>query len=174
MIREHGARIMGLDDPTVKMSKSVAERKPTHAIGITDTPDRIQAALRSAVTDADNVATFEEASPGVVNLLTIYQVLTGESRASIEERFHGHGYGALKNAVGEAVIETFRPFRERYLELVEDEDHVLKLLQDGCEKVAPIAGATLARAQEAMGCGTVSTGTSTVQRPPRLQDDGAR
>src|SRR5205814_2969913 len=95
-IRQSGARIMGLDDPQIKMSKSLGERKAGHAIGLVDSPDTIRKAVKEAVTDPGRNITFEGSSPGILNLLTIYEVLSGENRDEIEARFEGRGYGHLK------------------------------------------------------------------------------
>src|SRR5581483_6895942 len=97
-----GARIMGLDDPTMKMSKSVSA--PNHAIYLLDTPDTILKKFRRATTDSGHEIRFDRERPGVFNLLTIYRAITGKSEAEIERHFEGQGYGTLKQEVAEAVI----------------------------------------------------------------------
>jgi tryptophanyl-tRNA synthetase len=106
-----GARIMGLDDPTVKMSKST--NRLYHAVGILDPPDTIMAVMRWAVTDSGREIAFSDdpAKAGVTNLLTIYQALSGHSRQTIEAHFAGKGYGDLKHEVAEVVIDTLRPIQ---------------------------------------------------------------
>ena len=90
LVPERGARIMGLDDPTVKMSKSLAESRRGHAIGLTDPPDAIRAAVMGAVTDSGQALGFDRLSPGLENLATIYEALSDRSRADIEREFSGH------------------------------------------------------------------------------------
>lgn len=152
-IRESGARIMGLDDPTAKMSKSVAEHKQGHAVGLVDDPDTISRVIRQAVTDPGREISFERSEPGVLNLLTIYEAMSGESREKVEARFQGRGYGELKSELTELLVERLRPIRERYQELMAHPDHLEDLLERGAAEARPIAEATLARAQEAVGCG---------------------
>jgi tryptophanyl-tRNA synthetase len=145
-----GARIMGLDDPTKKMSKMSSDQGG-HAVGVLDPPAVITKKFRSAKTDSGTEVRFDENRPGVHNLLTIYQVLSGLDRATIEQRFAGKGYGQLKGEVAEVVVETLRPLQERYQRLAADPAHLDKILHDGAEKVRPIAGATLKQALERMG-----------------------
>ena len=114
VIRTSGARIMGLNDPTAKMSKSDATRG--HAIRITDEPDEIKFAIKRAVTDAFGTVGFssDPDRAGVNNLLQIYELFTGKTRSEIEAHFAGKGYGALKADLLEVVVESLRPIRERY------------------------------------------------------------
>lgn len=151
-IRESGARIMGLDDPTAKMSKSVAEQKAGHAIGLVDDPDAIDRAVRRAVTDPGREISFADSEPGVLNLLTIFQAMSGESREEVEARFEGGGYGDLKSELTELLVERLRPIRERYEELMEHPDELDRLLERGAAEARPVAEATLDRVREAMGC----------------------
>lgn len=161
-IRPTGARIMGLDDPAIKMSKSLAERRPGHAVGMVDDPDVISKTVRQAVTDTGREMTFESASPGVLNLLTIYEVLGHEPREAIEARFAGRGYSVLKEQLIELLVERLRPIRTKYRELMDDSRYLDALLEDGARQVRPVAEATLGRAQEAMGVGHLRTGHVTV------------
>lgn len=153
LIRESGARIMGLDNPTVKMSKSLGEISSGHSIGLLDDPSDIRRAISRAVTDSGNEVRFAHAHLGVLNLLTIVESLSGESRETIEARFDGKGYGALKRQTTDIVLDTLEPIRARYLELTADDAHLDAILQAGAERVAPIANATLERAKRAMGIG---------------------
>ncbi len=139
VIRESGARIMGLDDPTVKMSKSETARG--HAIRIIDDPDEIRWAIKRAVTDSFNEIRFsdEPERAGVNNLLQIYELLTGRSRPEIEAHFAGKGYGALKRELAEVVIEALRPIRERYYQLIDDPAELDRILAIGAEQARAVA-----------------------------------
>jgi tryptophanyl-tRNA synthetase len=145
-----GARIMSLDDPTKKMSKMSSDQ-PGHAVGLLDPPAAITKKIRSAKTDSGTEVRFDEEKPGVHNLLTIYQVLSGLDRATIEQRFAGKGYGQLKGEVAEVVVEALRPLQENYQRLAADPGHIDRVLREGAEKVLPIAQATLKLALERMG-----------------------
>jgi tryptophanyl-tRNA synthetase len=144
-----GARIMGLDDPTKKMSKSLEQ--PGHAVGVLDPPAVITKKIRSAKTDSGTEVRFDEERPGLHNLLTIYQVLSGLDRAAIEQRFAGKGYGQLKGEVADLVVECLRPLQERYQRLAADPGHLEQILRQGAEKILPLAQATLKQALEHMG-----------------------
>jgi len=148
-----GARIMGMDDPTVKMSKSIMAERPGHGIGLLDPPDVLKKTIMSAVTDSEREFRAEHASPGVRNLLGILQALTAEPLPAIEERFAGRGYGDLKKAVLEAVSETVTPIRERYDALMGDPAELDAILARGAEAARERAAATLARAKAAIGVG---------------------
>jgi len=152
-IRESGARIMGLDDPAQKMSKSTGEVKTGHAVSLLDPESAIKKTVMSAVTDSGQKTRFSEASPGVVNLLTIYELLSKEKRPAIEARFAGQGYGTLKKAVFEVVVETLRPIQARYAELAKDPAHLDQLIARGAERARAVAGPVMARARAAVGVG---------------------
>lgn len=139
VIRESGARIMGLNDPTVKMSKSETTRG--HAIRIVDDPDEIRWAIKRAVTDSYNEIRFSDDPDraGVNNLLQIYELLTGRSRPEIEAHFTGKGYGALKRELTEVVIESLRPIRERYYQLMNDPAELDRILAIGAEQARAVA-----------------------------------
>lgn len=151
LLRDVGARIMGLDDAAEKMSKSIARTRPGHAIGLLDPPERVRALLARAVTDSGDETRFERASPGVRNLLVLYEALSGETRARVEERFAGHGYAFLKREVAELVIAALTPIQERARALLADTTELDRLLARGAERVRPIAEATLRRARAAVG-----------------------
>src|SRR5260221_7793955 len=114
MIPKAGARIMGLDTPTAKMSKS--EASDNHAVYLLDPPDKAKKKIMRAVTDSGSGIRFSDdpEKAGVNNLLTIYQAFTGENTDAIESYFAGKGYGDLKKAVAEATVEGLRPIQERY------------------------------------------------------------
>jgi len=150
MIPPVGARIMGLQDPTAKMSKS--DDAETNALYLLDPPDTITRKIKRAVTDVGAEVRFDIAEkPGVSNLLSILAATTGESIVALEERFAGSQYGAFKAAVAEAVVECLKPVQARYQELREDRDGLLAVLRDGAERAAVRADATLKRVHEALG-----------------------
>ncbi len=148
LIAETGARIMGLVDPTKKMSKS--DDLPGQAIGIFDDPSNIRKALMRATTDSERTIVFDPARPGVNNLLTIYQVLTGLERDAIEAHFGGRGYGDLKKEVATAVLDTLAPIQARCRSLIEGHD-LDDILLDGANRASAIANRTLERVATAMG-----------------------
>jgi len=135
-----GARIRALNDPSRKMSKSQAMERG-HAVRLTDEPDEIQRTFRRAVTDTGRETVFSDSpeKAGVNNLLEIYELLTGNSRPEIEAHFEGQGYAALKNEVAEVVIETLRPIRERYHELISDRAELDAILADGAQRARAVA-----------------------------------
>jgi tryptophanyl-tRNA synthetase len=150
MIPPVGARIMGLQDPTAKMSKS--DDAETNALYLLDPPDTITRKLKRAVTDMDGNIHFDiKAKPGVANLLSILSATTGESIPALEGRFDGQGYGHLKTAVAEAVVECLRPVQSRYAELRQDLDYLQGVLRDGAARASVRADATLKYVHEALG-----------------------
>ncbi len=144
-----GARLMGLDDPTVKMSKSISA--PNHAIYLLDTPDTIVKKFRRATTDSGREIRFDRARPGVFNLLTIYRAVTGQSEEEIERHFEGQGYGTLKQEVAEAVIDALAPLQKRFHELTDEPGLLDRVLQTGAEHAAAVANPTLEAAKRAVG-----------------------
>ncbi len=150
-IRKSGARVMGLDDPDVKMSKSIGETKKGHSIGILDEASAIKKAIMSATTDSGNEARFDHAGPGVRNLLELYEVMSKKPRAEIEAEFHGQGYGKLKKALVELTVETLRPVQEKYADLTKNPDHLMEILNAGADRARSIASVTITRARDAMG-----------------------
>jgi tryptophanyl-tRNA synthetase len=151
VIPDVGARIMGLDDPTKKMSKS--EDTPNHAIKLLDTPDAIRAKLARATTDSLKEIRFDESRPGIYNLLTIYQTLTGGNKKDIEAQFEGKGYADFKKALAEVVIESLRPLQERYRALTAEPGHIDAILKAGADKARPLAEKTLAEVKKRIGLG---------------------
>ncbi|MEZ4666636.1 MAG: tryptophan--tRNA ligase [Anaerolineae bacterium] len=151
MNRPSGARIMGLDDPTAKMSKSLAETRKGHAINLLDTHGTIKKAIMSAVTDPGSEVRFDHASPGVLNLLTLYEVLSGESRPSIEEKFGGKGYGFLKRELVDVVVKTLEPIQTRYREITESPGYLDNLIATGAERASAVADQTLREVRELVG-----------------------
>lgn len=144
-----GARIMGLDDPTQKMSKSATGA--FHAVALLDPPDKIRKILMRATTDSNPAVDFETAGPGVLNLLAIYQGFSGDTDAQMKERFSGMRYGDLKKQVAEMVVSHLEPFQQRYREIVSEPGYLDSVLREGAERVAPIANATVRLVKERMG-----------------------
>ena len=153
LIRKEGARVMGLDDPETKMSKSIGEQKKGHSIGLLDDEKDIKKAIMSSVTDSGMETRFGHAGAGVINLMTLYQVMTGETREKIEAQFEGKGYGTLKKALLEATLEKLRPVRAKYEELTADPHHIDAILKDGANRIRPIAERTMQRVKQAVGLG---------------------
>lgn len=150
-VAEVGARIMGLEDPTKKMSKS--EGNEGQSIGMLDNPDVIRRKIMRATTDSLREIRFDEDRPGIYNLLGIYQTISGETNKEIEVRFEGKGYGDLKKELAELVIETIRPVQERYRELTAEPGRIDAILKAGAEKARPMAEKTLAKVQKKIGLG---------------------
>ena len=148
-IPDIGARIMGLDDPTKKMSKS--ETVPGHAINLLDSPDDIRAKIMRATTDSLREIRFDESRPGIFNLLTIYHLFSGRSQKEIEAQFEGKGYNDFKKALAEVVIEGLRPLQERYKELTADPTRIDSILADGAARARPTAEKVLAEVKKRVG-----------------------
>ncbi|MGL2814826.1 tryptophan--tRNA ligase [Helicobacter pylori] len=147
LIAKVGARVMGLDDPKVKMSKS--HKGANHAIFLLDEPDVIVKKIKKAATDSMGVIEFDEKREGIFNLLNIYMLLSDESPEKIEERFKNKGYGDFKKELAEVMIQALKPIQERYQEISDDE--VKAVLNCGAEKARPLARATYQKAKELMG-----------------------
>src|SRR5688572_14500489 len=145
VIPQSGARLMGLDDPTVKMSKSLAALRPRHAIGLVDPPEEIRDAIMHAVTDSGREVRPGETSPGVSNLLTIYEVFSGYDAAAVSAEFAGKGYGVLKRAVADLTIATLAPIRARYHQLSAMPEALDAVLELGAERARITAAPTLDR-----------------------------
>lgn len=146
------ARVMGLDDPTKKMSKS--EEKQNHAIYLLDDPAKTRKKIMRATTDSLTEIRFDENRPGLYNLLGIFQALSGESPQAIEAKFEGKGYGDFKKALADLVLDAVEPVKKRYEELNADPAYVEKLLKQGAEKVRPIAADVIKRVKTKVGLGS--------------------
>ena len=149
-IPKAGARIMGLTDPTGKMSKSV----PDGCVFLMEKPEDIQRKFKRAVTDSDTercVRYDPAAKPGVANLMNIYSAVTGKTFEEIEAEFDGKGYGAFKPAVGEAVIEALRPIREEAGRILADKAYLETVYRAGAEKAAYVANKTLRKVYKKIG-----------------------
>ena len=147
---EIGSRIMDLQEPTNKMSTTLSSEQG--AVYIVDAADAIRKKFKSAVTDSGREIRYDpQEKPGVSNLLEIMSVATGEGIESLEQRFADAGYGDLKAAVGESVVELLTPIRERYEALRADERELQRLLAMGAEKARRVAEPTLDAMYEHMG-----------------------
>jgi tryptophanyl-tRNA synthetase len=140
VIPQTGARIRALNDPARKMSKSEATTRG-HAIHLVDEPDEIRLTVRHAVTDSGREIVFSDdpEKAGVNNLLEIYQLLSGQGRAAVEQHFAGKGYGDLKKEVGEQVVEGLAPIRQRYHELLDDPAELDRILARGADRAREVA-----------------------------------
>jgi tryptophanyl-tRNA synthetase len=128
-----GARIMGLQDPTSKMSKSSPNE--LDKVLVTDTPDDIRKKFKKAVTDSENKVRYDrDEKPGVSNLMGIYGILKNKSMEEIEAEFDGEGYGTFKTAVAEAVVERLEPLQKKYYELLENPEMLKAIYEKGDKK----------------------------------------
>jgi len=145
-----GARIMNLQNPTTKMSKS--EIADGGCITILDKPEDIMRAFKRAVTDSETSICYDiEKKPGVSNLISIYSVCTGKTFDEVEKDFSGKGYGDLKASVGEAVVELLRPIREKATELLNDKAYLEGVFKNGAEKASYTANKTLRKVYKKIG-----------------------
>ncbi len=144
-----GARIMGLDDPTQKMSKS--ETAANHAVALLDPPDKIRKTIMRATTDSNPCVDWETAGPGVLNLIAIYQAFSESTDEEVKRRFTGMRYGDLKKQVAEMTLAHLEPFQERYRRIVAEPGYLDGVLREGAGRVAPIANQTVRLVKERMG-----------------------
>lgn len=151
IINKVGARIMSLNDPSKKMSKS--ETSKAQAINLLDSADEIRSKIMKATTDSFNTIRFNENQPAIYNLLVIYEVFSGLNRAEIEAKFEGKGYAVLKKELADVVIAGLNPLQLRYQQLADEPAYIDQLLNEGVDKIQPIAQKTLARVKEAIGLG---------------------
>lgn len=153
VIPEIGARVMGLNDPNVKMSKSYSHIRG-HAVRMLDEPKEIERSIKRAVTDTGNEIRFSDdpEKAGVNNLLGIYKVITNKSTAEVESDFaNARGYGDLKSRVAEVVIEELNPIRERYNEFMNDLAELDRLLARGAEQAEAVSSPKLDEVKERVG-----------------------
>ncbi len=149
-----GARIMGLDDPETKMSKSAAGAG--HAVGLLDEPSKIRKTIMRATTDSNPAVDFETMGPGVANLLRIFQAFTEWPDEKMQAHFTGMRYGDLKKQVAEATLAVLEPIQARYREIVAEPGYVDGILRSGAEAVGPIAESTVRLVKERMGVYTAA------------------
>ena len=147
-----GARIMGLDDPSAKMSKSAAGAN--HAVALLDPPDRIRKIIMRATTDSNPAVDYAGANQmgdGVANLLNIFQAFAGWTDEQMRAHFSGMRYGDLKKQVAEMTIAHLEPFQQRYREMMSDPGYIPGVLREGAARVSPIANATVDLVKRRMG-----------------------
>ena len=148
-IGKSGARVMSLQDPTKKMSKS--DPNPKAFISMFGAPETIMKKVKSAVTDSEGGVYYGEGKEGINNLMEIYSCCTGLTMDQITSDFAGKGYGDFKKAVGEAVAEELRPVREKYEELMKNPDYLKAVAAQGAEKANRVAGRTLTKVMKKCG-----------------------
>jgi len=144
------AKITDLDNPTAKMGKSTSS--PQGIVDVLEDPASIRRKIGRAVTDSGSeIRADEQAKPGVTNLLRIYSALTGQTVASLEQRYAGAGYGTLKKDLAEVVVNAFAPIRERTEKMLADEAQLDRLLAHGAARARKVAGPTMATVRDRMG-----------------------
>jgi tryptophanyl-tRNA synthetase len=151
LIPKVGARVMSLQEPTKKMSKSDANEKSF--VLMTDSADVIMKKFKSAVTDSDGFVKYDvENKPGISNLMSIYSVMTGKGFDEIEKEFDGQGYGTFKTAVAQSVIDTLKPVQDEYNRILADKAYLEGVLKDGAEKARYQANKLLNKVYRKVGC----------------------
>lgn len=149
LIAKVGARIMGLDDPESKMSKS--NPASNHAIFVLDTPEEISKKFKKATTDSLTTIEFDPERKAIYNLLSIYEIFSNKSREAITQEFEGKGYGVLKSTIAECVISSLAPIQAEYVRIRRDESYLKSVLTQGKNDVEPIAKATYEKVKELVG-----------------------
>lgn len=144
-----GARVMGLDDPTAKMSKSAAGSG--HAIALLDPPDVARKKIMRATTDSQPAVDFANLSPGVLNLIDIAKAIMGWGPQQAHAEFNGLRYGDLKKKVAEIVLSQLQPLQKRYAQIMDEPGYLTGVLKEGAERVSPIAKSTVQLVKEKMG-----------------------
>lgn len=150
-IPKEGARIMSLQDPTKKMSKSDPNQKAF--IALLDDPKQIEKKIKSAVTDSEGIVKYDkENKPGISNLLTIYSIFANQTIAEIEKKYEGKGYGDFKGDLAKIVVDAISPIQQKYYELL-DSPELDEILDRGAEKADAVASKMLKKMENAMGLG---------------------
>ncbi|MCB0348535.1 MAG: tryptophan--tRNA ligase [Bdellovibrionales bacterium] len=149
-IGKMGARIMSLQEPDKKMSKSDENEK--NFVSIIDDPKKIEKKIKSATTDSDTVVQYDLTNkPGLANLLTIYSVLSGKTMKELEADYEGKMYGHLKVDLADLVVETLRPVQAKYSDLMKNKDHLNSLMAKGAERARAKASSTLKKVYDSVG-----------------------
>lgn len=148
-IAKTGARVMSLQDPTKKMSKS--DENINAWVAILDKPEDIMRKFKRAVTDSEAKVCVGEGKDGINNLISIYSAITGKTADQVAAEFEGKGYGDFKTAVGEAVVEELRPIREEYERIITDKGEIERIYKQGAEKADWIARRTLGKVMKKTG-----------------------
>jgi len=146
---DFGARVMGLDDPTAKMSKSA--QGSGHAVALLDPPDRIRKTIMRATTDSNPAVDFDTMGPGVANLLGIFQAFSDWTNDEMRDHFTGLRYGDLKKQVAEIVVSKLEPIQQRYREISSEPGYLDAVLREGAAAVIPIANSTVELVKQRMG-----------------------
>ena len=144
-----GAKIMSLQDPSRKMSKS--DENPNASIYLMDDPDTIMRKCKRAVTDSEGQILYREEQPGIRNLIDIYSACSGKTPEETVKEFDGKGYGEFKMAVGEAVNSVLKPLQERYAQLEKDKAYIDRIIKENAEKADYVATKTLRKVQRKVG-----------------------
>lgn len=145
-----GAKIMSLQDPARKMSKS--DENPNASVYLMDDADTVMRKFKRAVTDSEGVVRYnEKLQPGICNLIDIYCACTGKTKEECEKEFEGKGYGDFKTAVGESVVEKLRPLQEKMADLEKNKDYIDSVIKSNAEKAAYVANKTLRKVQKKVG-----------------------
>ncbi|MGN0242855.1 MAG: tryptophan--tRNA ligase [Lachnospiraceae bacterium] len=144
-----GAKIMSLQDPTKKMSKS--DENPNASILLLDDADTIMRKVKKAVTDSDGVIAYSDEKPGIKNLLDIYCAVTGTGVEQALAEFDGQGYGVLKQRVGEAVVADLQPLQDKYYDLIKNKDYIDSIIKSNAEQASYYANKTLRKVQKKVG-----------------------
>lgn len=148
-IGKSGAKIMSLQDPSKKMSKS--DENPNGSIYLMDDRDTIMRKFKKAVTDSEGTVRYSESQPGVSNLIDIYSACTGKTPEDIEKEFEGKGYGDFKTAVGEMVADTLEPLHTELERLTKEKEYIDSIIKENGEKAAYFANKTLRKVQHKIG-----------------------
>ena len=144
-----GAKIMSLQDPSKKMSKS--DENPNGSIYLRDDPDTIMRKFKRAVTDSEGQILYRDEQPGIKNLINIYCACTGKAPDEVVREFDGKGYAEFKPAVGEAVVAVLKPLQDRVAELSKDKDYIDSVIKNNAEKAQYFANKTLRKVQKKIG-----------------------
>ncbi len=148
-IPKTGARVMSLQNPMAKMSKS--DPNPKGTVYLTDEPNVIMKKFKSAVTDSEMAVRYADGKDGINNLMNIYSCITGDSLETIEHDFAGKGYGDFKKAVGEAVVAELAPVQERYKQYLNDKAYLEQCWTNGADFASRLANRTLNKAMKKIG-----------------------
>jgi tryptophanyl-tRNA synthetase len=148
-IAKVGAKIMSLQDPTKKMSKS--DENPNASIYLMDDPDTIMRKFKRAVTDSEGRIAYSEDQPGIRNLIEIYCACTGKTPDEAVREFDGQGYGVLKPAVGEAVVSVLKPLQDEYAKIIKDKAYLDNIIKENAQKASYYSAKTLRKVQRKVG-----------------------
>jgi len=149
LIKKEGARIMSLQNPEKKMSKS--DENENAYILILDKPDDIRKKIKRAVTDSIGEVKYREEQPGIMNLMTIYSAFSGCSIEDIERKYEGQGYSQFKEDLAEVVIEGMAPIQERYDDYMNNKDYLEKVYKQGAERARYVSNKTLSKVYRKVG-----------------------